>query len=245
MDSKEVALVTGGSRGIGRAIAKNLASKGYLVVVNYLSSAGKAEDLRKEILKEGGSCEIYKADVSNSLQSKELVKFSESLGDIEVLINNAGITRDSLIVRMTEEDWDQVIETNLKGAFNCIKEVSSLMMKRKKGVIINVSSIVGIYGNAGQANYASSKAALVGLTKSLAKELGRRNIRVNAVAPGFILTEMTQKLSEDMEREIKERIPLRRFGTPEEVAHLVSFLCSEEAAYINGAIIEVSGGLVI
>ncbi len=245
MDKKEIALVTGGSRGIGSAIARKLASDGFMVVVNYLSSEEKAKNLKEEILKEGGNCEIYKADVSKSHEAKELVKFSESLGEIGVLINNAGITRDSLIVRMTEEDWDQVVDTNLKGAFNCIKEVSGLMIKRKRGVIVNISSIVGIYGNAGQTNYASSKAALIGLTKSLAKELGKRNIRVNAVAPGFILTEMTEKLSEDMEREIRERIPLKRFGTPEEVANLVSFLCSEKASYINGAVIEISGGLVV
>lgn len=245
MDKKNVALVTGASKGIGRAIAKTLAEDRYLVVANYLSSKEDAEKLKEEILRAGGRCEIYKADVSSASQAKELIEFSESIGEIEVLVNNAGIVRDSLILRMTEEDWDRVIEINLKGAFNCVKEAARFMMKRRKGVIINISSIVGIYGNIGQVNYASSKAALIGFTKSLAKELGRRNIRVNAIAPGFILTEMTQKLSEEMEKEIKERIPLGRFGTPEEVAYLVSFLCSNKASYINGAVIEISGGLIV
>lgn len=240
------AVVTGAAKGIGRAIAKKLAKLGANVVINYRNNEEEALKLLEEIKAIGGSGIIVKADISNFSDAETLIKRAqEEFGSIDILVNNAGITKDNLILRMKEEDFDKVIDTNLKGVFNCIKHVTPIMIKQRSGKIVNISSVVGVSGNAGQSNYAAAKAGIIGLTKSLAKELGSRGINVNAVAPGFIQTDMTEVLSEKVKEELKNNIPLKRLGTVEDVAELVSFLSSEASDYITGQVINVDGGMVM
>jgi len=243
LDNK-VAIVTGGSRGIGRAIALRLARDGAKVVVNYNASAGTAEQVVREITESRGEGLAVQANVANAADVDRLVAAAKDrFGSVDVLVCNAGITRDKLILRMTEEDWDAVLDTNLKSAFLCAKAVAPGMVKQRSGVIVNIGSVVGKVGGAGQANYGASKAGLVGLTKSLAKELGSRNIRVNAVAPGFIETEMTAALKPEYREAILKQIPLARFGACDEVAGVVAFLCSSDSAYVHGEVISMDGGL--
>ena len=240
------ALVTGGSRGIGRSIALHLAAKGANVVVNYTSNREAALAVVEEIKAMGVSGMAVKADVSNSEEVENLVnEVLDRFGGIDILVNNAGITRDNLIIRMTEQDFDDVIRINLKGAFICTKYVSKVMIKQKSGKIINVSSVVGIIGNAGQSNYAAAKAGLIGFTKSMAKELAKRGINVNAVAPGFIETDMTSRLSDKVKEEFINNIPLMRTGKPEDIAKVVLFLSSEYSDYITGQVINIDGGMVM
>ncbi len=240
----KVAIVTGAGRGIGRAIAVRLARDGASVVVNYSKSADAAESVVGEICEAGGRAMAIQANVAVAAEVEAMVAAAkERFGRIDILVCNAGITRDKLLLRMTEEDWDAVIDTNLKSAFLCAKAVASGMVKQRSGIIINVGSVVGKVGGAGQANYSASKAGLVGLTKSLAKELGSRNIRVNALAPGFVDTEMTEALKSDYRDAILKQIPLGRFGTGENAAGVVAFLCSEDSAYIHGELISMDGGL--
>jgi 3-oxoacyl-[acyl-carrier protein] reductase len=242
----KTAVVTGGSRGIGRAIALMLAAKGADVVVNYTSNQEAALAVVKEIEAAGASGMAVKADVSKAEEVENLVnEVLNKFGSIDILVNNAGITRDNLIIRMTEQEFDDVINTNLKGAFICTKTVSKVMIKKKSGKIINVSSVVGIIGNAGQSNYAAAKAGLIGFTKSMAKELSKRGINVNAVAPGFIETDMTSKLPEKVKEEFANNIPLQRAGKPEDVAKAVLFLASEYSDYITGQVINIDGGMVM
>ncbi len=241
------ALVTGSSRGIGYAIAVELAQSGFNVCLNCSGAAGlektqaAADELQQ---KYNVRTMAHAASVASPEEAKGLVDSAiEEFGHLDVLVNNAGITRDKLIAMMSEEDFDEVINVNLKGTFNCCKAVVRPMMKQRSGRIINISSISGVYGNPGQANYSASKAGVIGLTKTLAKELGSRNITVNAVAPGFIETDMTASLSEDQRSAMMERIGCARFGTPEDIAHAVRFLASDDAAYITGQVIVVDGGL--
>ncbi|MDU5492200.1 MAG: 3-oxoacyl-[acyl-carrier-protein] reductase [Clostridium perfringens] len=242
----KVAIVTGGTRGIGRAIALKLADKGANIVINYRNSDKEAEELKAILEKKGVKVLTVKCDISNFEDSKDLMdKCKEVFGKIDILVNNAGITKDTLIMRMKEEDFDNVIDVNLKGTFNCAKHASAIMLKQRFGKIINMTSVVGIAGNAGQVNYAASKAGVIGLTKSLAKELGSRGITVNAVAPGFINTDMTASLSEKVKEEASKNIPLKRLGDPEDVANLVGFLASDAANYITGQVINVDGGMVM
>lgn len=242
--SDRVAIITGGSRGIGRAIALTLAQKGAAVVVNYAASAGAAADVVDSIRSRGGRAIACKADVSDSGEAAGLVKEAQTqFGRVDILVNNAGVIRDNLILRMKDEDWETVLGINLKGAFNCARAAARGMLKNQYGRIVNISSVSGIIGNTGQVNYCASKAGLLGLTKALAKELGSRNITVNAVAPGFITTEMTAGLPEDIKEKMLAQIPLRRFGGPEEIAELVAFLASDAAAYITGQTITVDGGM--
>ncbi len=242
----QVALVTGASRGIGRAIALELAKKGAKVAVNYAGSQDKALEVVKEIESFGGEAIAVQADVSDNTQVTQMIKtVEEKLGPINILVNNAGINRDNLLMRLKEEDWDQVMATNLKGVFNCTKAVIRGMMKERKGKIINISSVVGLSGNIGQSNYAASKAGIIGFTKAMAQELASRNIQVNAVAPGFITTDMTQQLTSEMQEQILNRIPLKRFGKPEDVANAVSFLASPAADYITGQVLCVDGGMIM
>jgi 3-oxoacyl-[acyl-carrier protein] reductase len=242
--SDRVAIITGGSRGIGRAIALTLAQKGAAVVVNYAASAGAAADVVDSIRSRGGRAIACKADVSDSGEAAGLVKEAQTqFGRVDILVNNAGVIRDNLILRLKDEDWETVLGINLKGAFNCARAAARGMLKNQYGRIVNISSVSGIIGNTGQVNYCASKAGLLGLTKALAKELGSRNITVNAVAPGFITTEMTAGLPEDIKEKMLAQIPLRRFGGPEEIAELVAFLASDAAAYITGQTITVDGGM--
>ncbi|NLT95771.1 MAG: 3-oxoacyl-[acyl-carrier-protein] reductase [Clostridia bacterium] len=242
----EVVLVTGASRGIGRAIALELAERGAKVAVNYKGSEEKAQEVVKLINQSGGKAMAFKADVAFSEEVNEMVDMIEKeLGPVSILVNNAGITKDSLLMRMKEEDWDAVMETNLKGVFNCTKAVIRSMMKQKKGKIINISSVVGLVGNIGQSNYAAAKSGVIGFTKAMALELASRGIQVNAVAPGFIETDMTEKLPENVKEQILARIPLQRLGKAEEVAKVLSFLASPQADYITGQIICVDGGMVM
>ncbi|MGV2641450.1 3-oxoacyl-[acyl-carrier-protein] reductase [Clostridium perfringens] len=242
----KVAIVTGGTRGIGRAIALKLADHGANIVINYRNSDKEAEELKAILEEKGVKVLTVKCDISNFEDSKNLMdKCKEVFGKIDILVNNAGITKDTLIMRMKEEDFDNVIDVNLKGTFNCAKHVSAIMLKQRFGKIINMTSVVGIAGNAGQVNYAASKAGVIGLTKSLAKELGSRGITVNAVAPGFINTDMTASLSEKVKEEASKNIPLKRLGDPEDVANLVGFLASDAANYITGQVINVDGGMVM
>lgn len=239
----KTALITGASRGIGKAIALKLAGQGANIAIPYLGDPAEAEQAQKEIEILGVKCAMYVCDVSSFEASKEVVeKVIEEFGGVDILVNNAGIVRDKLILSMKEEDFDMVINVNLKGAFNMIKHTYSHFMKKRRGRIISISSIVGLNGNAGQANYSSSKAGLIGLTKSTAKELGGRNITVNAIAPGFIDTDMTQQLSDKVKDAMKAQIPMKRPGTPEDIANLALFLASDEASYITGEVIRVDGG---
>jgi 3-oxoacyl-[acyl-carrier protein] reductase len=245
LDGKK-AIVTGASRGIGRSIALALARAGADVVVNFHGQAAAAGEVVSQIREMGRQAVACQADVSIPSEAAKLVNMAAGqLGGLHILVNNAGITRDNLVMRLTDEDWNRVLDVNLKGAFNTIRAASRLMMKARWGRIINVSSVVGITGNAGQANYAASKAGLIGLTKAVARELGSRNITVNAVAPGFILTDMTDSLSEAVREKMLSRVALGRFGQPEEVAAAVVFLASDAAGYITGQTIVVDGGLTM
>lgn len=242
--SDKIAIVTGGSRGIGAAIAKKLASRGMTVIINYCGSEDRALAVKSEIEAAGGQAEAWRCDVSDCGQCEAFVKaVVEKYGRIDVLVNNAGITRDGLMMRMSDEDFSRVIDTNLKGTFYMMRFASRYMIKARKGRIINMASVVGLMGNAGQVNYAASKAGVIGATKSAAKELASRGITVNAVAPGFIDTEMTGGLSEKVQEQILTQIPLGTFGKPEDIANCVAFLASDEAAYITGQVIQVDGGM--
>lgn len=241
----KIALITGASRGIGSEIAKTLAREGTYVVVNYSGSEESARTVLTEIEKAGGSGEIYGCNVADFAAVAELLKhITDTKGRLDILVNNAGVTRDGLLLKMSEEDYDAVLDINLKGTFHTIRHAARQMLKQKGGSIINISSVSGIMGNPGQVNYAASKAGIIGLTKSAARELASRGIRVNAVAPGFIETEMTAALSEAVTAAAKEQIPMKRLGTTAEVANVVKFLASEEASYITGQVIQVDGGMV-
>lgn len=240
----KIAVVTGASRGIGRAIALDLAKRGAKVIVNYSGSEQKAAEVVEEIVANGGSAIAVQASVANADDVSNLMKKAlDEYGRIDILVNNAGITRDNLLMRMKDDEWEDVISTNLKGVFLTTKAVSRQMMKQRVGRIINISSIVGASGNPGQANYVAAKAGVVGLTKSVALELASRNITVNAVAPGFIETEMTEKLPEDVKTTMLNQIPLQAFGKADDVAAAVAFLASDEASYITGQTIHVNGGM--
>lgn len=245
LDGK-IALVTGASRGIGRQIALTLAARGAFVVVNYNGSAAKAEETVKEIEAAGGKAEAFQCDVSDFGKCAELMShIVGTYGRLDILVNNAGITRDGLLMKMSEDDFDAVIQTNLKGVFNCIKHISRQMLKQKAGRIINISSVSGVLGNAGQANYCAAKAGVIGLTRSAARELASRGITVNAVAPGFITTEMTDVLSDSVKAAAAEQIPMKHFGNTEDVANAVAFLASDQARYITGQVISVDGGMAM
>ena len=246
MTGKRVALVTGASRGIGRAIALRLVAEGCYVVINYNGSKEKAEEVQQEILQAGGQAHIYQCNVADFQACGEMFKDTISkMGHLDILVNNAGITKDGLLMGMSEEDFSKVVDTNLKGTFYCIRHAARTMIKQKKGRIINLSSIVGISGNAGQANYAASKAGVIGLTKSAAKELASRGITVNAIAPGFICTDMTQVLPEQVKEKIWAQIPVGGFGDPQDVAAAAAFFASEEAGYITGQVLMVDGGMAM
>ena len=242
----KVAVVTGASRGIGRQIAISMAKEGAVVIVNYNGSAAKAEEVVKEIEAAGGKAEAVQCNVSDFESCKEMLDaVVKEHGHLDILVNNAGITRDNLLMKMSEEDFDAVIQTNLKGVFNCTRHIARQMLKQKSGRIINISSVSGVLGNAGQANYSASKAGVIGLTKSVARELASRGITCNAVAPGFIETDMTEVLSDKVKEASVSQIPLGHFGKPEDVANLAAFLASEAAAYITGQVIHCDGGMVI
>lgn len=242
----KTAVVTGASRGIGRAVALRLAREGAFVIINYNGSEEKAKQVLSEIEGQGGTGEVYQCDVSDYGQCEAFIKtVIKEHGSLDILVNNAGVTRDGLLMAMSEEDFDRVLDTNLKGVFHTIRFAARQMLKQRSGRIINMASVVGVSGNAGQANYAASKAGVIGLTKSAAKELASRGITVNAVAPGFIETYMTAELSEDVKAGAMTQIPLGHFGTPEQVAAAVVFLASEDAAYITGQVLHVDGGMVM
>lgn len=240
------ALITGATRGIGKAIALELADQGYDIAINYRTANEELEKLKKEIETKGVQCALVYGDVSKFEDCENIVKnVTEKLEKIDVLVNNAGITKDGLILRMKKEDFQQVIDINLTGTFNMTRNVIPYMMKQRSGRIINMASVVGITGNAGQTNYAASKAGIIGFTKSLAKEVASRNILVNAIAPGFIETDMTNVLADQVKENILNQIPLKRMGTANEVAKLVKFLSSEDSKYITGQVINVDGGMVM
>lgn len=242
----KVVVITGASRGIGKSIAEECVNQGAKVAFTYLSSDEKARALETELSSNGGIVKGFKSDASKFDQAQELIdSVIKEFGTIDVLVNNAGITRDTLLMRMSEEQWDEVINTNLKSVFNLTKAVQRPMLKARKGSIINMSSVVGVSGNAGQANYAASKAGLIGFTKSVAQELGSRNIRCNAIAPGFIETEMTASLDEKVVNEWRNSIPLKRGGSPKDVADLTVFLASDMSGYITGQTINVCGGMLM
>lgn len=243
----KTALITGASQGIGASIAKRLAKDGYNIAVNCRSSA-EIENGGKQVAEEcrvfGSEAECFIADVSNYSECESMVKsIKERFGTIDALVNNAGITKDGLLARMTEENYDAVISVNQKSVFNMMKLVGSLMMRQKSGKVVNISSVAGLYGNPGQFNYSASKAAIIGMTKTAAKELGPRNVNVNAVAPGFIKTPMTDALTDEQRNAMLAQIAMKRYGTVEEIASVVSFLLSDEASYVTGQVIEISGGL--
>lgn len=242
----KVALVTGAGRGIGREIALTLAGYGATVIVNYNGSEEKAREVVGKIKEAGGKAEAIRCNVAEFDRSKELIdQVIKSYGKLDILVNNAGITRDNLIMKMSEADFDDVIAVNLKGAFNCIRHASRQMLKQRGGRIINISSVSGVMGNAGQANYCASKAGIIGLTKSVAREMGSRGITSNCVAPGFIKTEMTDVLSEDVKQSMGEQIPLKRFGETRDIAEAVAFLASDSASYITGQVLQVDGGMAM
>ncbi|MEE1027879.1 MAG: 3-oxoacyl-[acyl-carrier-protein] reductase [Agathobacter sp.] len=242
--AERVAVVTGGSRGIGKSICVALAKNGFNIVTCYTSNPASVEETLAACKEQGVEAYAVCANVANSEDVDKLFdEVKDKFGRIDVLVNNAGITRDNLILRMTEEEFNQVIDVNLKGAFLCSKVAAKMMLKKKYGRIINISSVVGISGNAGQVNYSSSKAGLLGMTKSIAKELGGKGITANAIAPGFIQTEMTEQLSDDAQKYWQERIPRKRLGKPEDIANAVCFLASENADYITGVVLPVDGGM--
>jgi 3-oxoacyl-[acyl-carrier protein] reductase len=240
------AVVTGASRGIGRAIALELANQGAKVVVNYSGSEQKAMKVVDEIKANGGEAIAVQANVSNAESVQQLMKTAvDTFGSLDILVNNAGITRDNLLMRMKDDEWDDVINTNLKGVFLCTKAVTRQMMKQRAGRIINISSIVGVAGNPGQANYVAAKAGVIGLTKTTAQELASRNILVNAIAPGFITTEMTDSLPEELKEVMLKQIPLAKLGQPEDIAKAVAFFASDNANYITGQTLRIDGGMVM
>lgn len=242
----KIALVTGGSRGIGRQTAITLASYGATVIVNYNGNKDKADEVVREIKENGGKAASCGCNVSEYEAVEGMMKdIVKEYGRLDILVNNAGITKDGLLMKMSESDYDAVLNTNLKGTFNCIKHISRQMLKQKAGRIINLSSVVGVYGNAGQVNYSASKAGVVGITKSVAKELGSRGITVNAVAPGFIVTEMTDAMPEDAKKQVEDRIAMKCLGRVEDVAEMVAFLASDKAGYITGQVICIDGGMSI
>ena len=245
MSTGKVAIVTGSARGIGKAIAMKLARDGYNIVVSDILQEA-AQQTAKEIESLGVKTLVVVADVSKAEDAQKLINETvQAFGQVDVLVNNAGITRDNLAIRMSEAEWDSVLNINLKGTFLCSQAAAKAMMKKRSGRIVNIASVSGILGTAGQANYASSKAGVIALTKAFARELGARNITVNAVAPGYIATEMTEKLPENVKEEYLKQIPLKRAGTPEDVANVVAFLASEAASYVTGTTLIVSGGLVM
>jgi 3-oxoacyl-[acyl-carrier protein] reductase len=242
----KVALITGASRGIGRACALHLAELGAKVAVNYARSSAQADEVVAQIKEMGGEAIAIQADVSKQADVEAMVEETiKTLGGLDILVNNAGITRDTLLIRMKEEDWDQVLDTNLKSVFLVTKAAAKHMMKKRQGRIINISSVIGVAGNAGQANYAASKAGIIGFSKSIAKELASRNILVNMIAPGFIDTDMTEVLNDQVKEGILSQIPLGRYGKPEDIARLAGFLASEESSYITGQVIHVDGGMIM
>ena len=246
MEDRKTVLVTGASRGIGKEVALKYAENGYDVIINYVSDKTDVKALENEFKEKGAECLILKADVSNQDEVQKLVDGAiAKFGKIDVLVNNAGITKDNLLMRMSEEEFDKVIEINLKGTFLVTKAVTKYMMKKRTGSIINLSSVVGVAGNAGQCNYSASKAGIIGFTKSVAKELASRNIRANAVAPGFIETDMTSVLPDNVKEAIHNQIPLKRMGSAKEVAELIYFLGSEKSSYITGQVINIDGGMVM
>ncbi|WP_303856729.1 3-oxoacyl-[acyl-carrier-protein] reductase [Allisonella histaminiformans] len=242
----KTALVTGASRGIGAAIAKKLAARGFMVIINYGHSSAAAEEVKNQIEQAGGQAVLMQGDVSSGDDVDRMFKdIKKTWGRLDVLVNNAGINRDTLLVRMKEDQWDAVLSTDLKSVFFTTKAAASLMMRQRSGSIINIASVVGITGNAGQANYAAAKAGVIGFTKSVAKELAARGIRVNAIAPGFIETDMTDAIPEKIREGMLETIPLRRGGKAEDVANAVAFLASDDAGYITGQVLKVDGGMVM
>ncbi len=242
----KTALVTGASRGIGAAIAKKLAARGFMVIINYGHSSAAAEEVKNQIEQAGGQAVLMQGDVSSGDDVGRMFKdIKKTWGRLDVLVNNAGINRDTLLVRMKEDQWDAVLSTDLKSVFFTTKAAASLMMRQRSGSIINIASVVGITGNAGQANYAAAKAGVIGFTKSVAKELAARGIRVNAIAPGFIETDMTDAIPEKIREGMLETIPLRRGGKAEDVANAVAFLASDDAGYIIGQVLKVDGGMVM
>lgn len=246
MLENKVALVTGASRGIGRAIALRLAKDGAAVIVNYNGSKEKAEAVVKEIEEAGGKAESYQCSVADFAGVEEMMKYViKTYGRIDILVNNAGITRDGLLMAMSEADFDAVIDTNLKGAFNCMRHVARQMIKQRGGRIINISSISGVMGNAGQMNYAASKAGVIGMTKTAARELAGRGITVNAIAPGFITTDMTDVLSDSVKEGLLAQIPMKAMGEPADIAGTAAFLASDDAKYITGQVINVNGGMAM
>ena len=246
MGENKVVLVTGAARGIGKQIAITLAKAGYDVSVNYRTKSDELDELKSEIESEGVRCALVQGDVANFDEAEKMVKETvEQLGKIDVLVNNAGITKDGLLMRMGKEDFEKVIDINLVGTFNVTRNVIPYMIKQKSGRIISISSVVGVAGNAGQTNYSASKAGIIGFTKSLAKEVASRNILVNAVAPGFIATDMTSVLADSVKENINNQIPLRKMGTAEDVAKVVKFLASEDSSYVTGQVINVDGGMVM
>ena len=246
MEDRKTVLVTGASRGIGKEVALKYAENGYDVIINYVSDKTDVKALENEFKEKGAECLILKADVSNQDEVQKLVDGAiAKFGKIDVLVNNDEITKDNLLMRMSEEEFDKVLEINLKGTFLVTKAVTKYMMKKRTGSIINLSSVVGVVGNAGQCNYSASKAGIIGFTKSIAKELASRNIRANAVAPGFIETDMTSVLPDNLKESIHNQIPLKRMGNAKEVAELIYFLGSEKSSYITGQVINIDGGMVM
>ena len=243
---RQIVVVTGASRGIGRAVAVRFARDGAAVIVNYRGSEAAAQETAQVVTEAGGEATLVQGDVSSRDDAERLIETAiQQHGRIDVLVNNAGITRDQLLMRMTDDDWDAVLDTNLKGAFYTTRAVLRPMLRKRSGRIINISSVVGLIGNAGQGNYAAAKAGLIGFTKSIAREVASRSITVNAVAPGYIATEMTDAIAETMKAKIIEQVPMGRLGTPEDVAEVVAFLASRAASYMTGAVLQVDGGMVM